>query len=388
MARQPNTHRQPVPQMTSIRVAAPPGGAGDIAYVPRWVAGLLRVPLIGKIAGANALIVSVAVLVAHFSGMVGPDSRLWLLLLASLGLGLIVNAILVLIALRPLKELENTARSVWQGQLDARVPSSLVADAGIQRVGSTLNVLLDGLMADRLKLRTLAHQIIRTGDQERASIARELHDSTAQSLAALLLELSVLAGENTEPQLEARLARIRTIVSDVLDEVRLVAHTVHPRVLDDLGLMAAVQLLARETQERSGIPVVCAGPASLRSMDAACASTLYRVTQEAVGNAIRHAKATRVSIGIVQHEGVIELEVVDDGIGFNTADVERRRPGMGLFTMRERAALVGGRVTLQSLPGVGTRILVAVPVTAAAPALQLGPAIGNEENHRSDREET
>ena len=374
--------------MTSIRVAAPPGGAGDIAYVPRWVAGLLRVPLIGKIAGANALIVSVAVLVAHFSGMVGPDSRLWLLLLASLGLGLIVNAILVLIALRPLKELENTARSVWQGQLDARVPSSLVADAGIQRVGSTLNVLLDGLMADRLKLRTLAHQIIRTGDQERASIARELHDSTAQSLAALLLELSVLAGENTEPQLEARLARIRTIVSDVLDEVRLVAHTVHPRVLDDLGLMAAVQLLARETQERSGIPVVCAGPASLRSMDAACASTLYRVTQEAVGNAIRHAKATRVSIGIVQHEGVIELEVVDDGIGFNTADVERRRPGMGLFTMRERAALVGGRVTLQSLPGVGTRILVAVPVTAAAPALQLGPAIGNEENHRSDREET
>lgn len=355
--------------MTSISLATTPGRAREATvYFPRWVAALLRIPLIGKIAGANALIVTVATLIAAFGGMVGQDPKLWLLLLASLALGLVVNVILVVIALRPLKDLEQTARSVWQGELDARVPASLVADAGIQRVGSTLNVLLDGLMADRVKLRTLANQIIRTGDEERASIARELHDSTAQSLAALLLELSVLAAENTEPRLEARIARIRSIVSDVLDEVRLVAHTVHPRVLDDLGLAAALQLLARETQERSGTVVTCSGPATLLSIDAASASTLYRVAQEAVGNAIRHANATRVSICVVQKDGAVELEVGDDGIGFNTGDVEKRRPGMGLFTMRERAALVGGRLTLQSLPGVGTRVLVVVPATATAPA--------------------
>lgn len=357
-------------------------------YYPRWVDALLRVPLIGKIAGANALIVTAAVLVAVFGHMVGQDPRLWLLLLASLGLSLAVNTLLVMIALRPLKELEKTARSVWQGELDVRVPASLVADAGIQRVSSTLNILLDGLVADRLKLRTLANQIIRTGDKERATIARELHDSTAQSLAALLLELSVLAGENAEPRLDARIARIRTIVSDVLDEVRLVAHTVHPRVLDDLGLTAALQLLARETLERSDVMVTFAGPASLRSIDAASASTLYRVAQEAVGNAIRHARATRVSIGIAQRNGAVELEVSDDGIGFDTRDVERRRPGMGLFTMRERAALVGGRLTLQSLPGAGTRVLVAVPVTADAPESSRNPAIGSEAIHRYDPEET
>jgi len=375
--------------MTSIILADSPGHPREAnVYFPRWVAALLRVPLVGKIAGANALIVSAAVLVSHFSGMVGQDSRLWLLLLASLGLGLIVNSILVMIALRPLKELEHTARSVWQGELDARVPSSLVADAGIQRVGSTLNVLLDGLMADRVKLRTLTNQIIRTGDEERASIARELHDSTAQSLAALLLELSVLSAENTEPGLEARIARIRTIVSDVLDEVRLVAHTVHPRVLDDLGLSAALQLLARETQERSGITVTCSAPASVLSIDAASASTLYRVAQEAVGNAIRHSRATRVSIGISQGSSGIELEVGDDGIGFNTNEVERRRPGMGLFTMRERAALVGGRLTLQSLPGVGTRVVVVVPVTAAAPASSADPAIVRQATQGKDSEET
>lgn len=361
--------------MASISLANSREEAREVAvYFPGWVAALLRVPLIGKIAGANALIVTAAVLVAVFGGMVGQDSRLWLLLLASLGLGLAVNAILVLIALRPLKELEYTARSVWQGELEARVPASLVADAGIQRVGNTLNVLLDGLMADRLKLRTLANQIIRTGDQERANIARELHDSTAQSLAALLLELSVLAGENTEPRLEARIARIRNIVSDVLDEVRLVARTVHPRVLDDLGLVAALQLLARETHERSGVPVTFAGPASLGSINPACASTLYRVAQEALGNAIRHAQATRVSISLAQRHGAVELEVVDDGVGFNTGDVEKRRLGMGLFTMRERAALVGGRLTLQSGPGVGTRVMVAVPVAVTAPPPSAGPA--------------
>src|SRR5688500_16268644 len=322
--------RQPLTKMTSISLATTPGRAREAAvYFPRWVAALLRIPLIGKIAGANALIVTVATLIAAFGGMVGQDSKLWLLMLASLALGLVVNVILVVIALRPLKDLEQTARSVWQGELDARVPASLVADAGIQRVGSTLNALLDGLMADRVKMRTLANQIIRTGDEERASIARELHDSTAQSLAALLLELSVLAAENTDPELDARIARIRSIVSDVLDEVRLVAHTVHPRVLDDLGLAAALQRLARETLERSGVMVTCVAPASLRSINAACTSTLYRVAQEAVGNAVRHSRAKRVSIGLSERSGAVELEVADDGIGFNAADVEERRPGMG-----------------------------------------------------------
>ena len=375
--------------MTSISLAHTPGPAKEATvYFPRWLTALLRVPLVGKIAGANALIVAVATLVAVFGGMVGQDSKLLLLLLATLALGLVVNVILVVIALRPLKELEQTARSVWQGELDARVPTSLVADAGIQRVGSTLNALLDGLMADRVKMRTLANQIIRTGDEERASIARELHDSTAQSLAALLLELSVLAAENTEPLLEARIARIRSIVSDVLDEVRLVAHTVHPRVLDDLGLAAALQLLARETEERSGTVVTCSGPASLLSLDAASASTLYRVAQEAVGNAIRHANATRVSICVAQGNGVVELEVGDDGVGFNTGEVEKRRPGMGLFTMRERAALVGGRVTLQSLPGVGTRVLVVVPVSAAAPKPSADLATSRQATRRNEPEET
>ena len=202
-------------------------------------------------------------------------------------------------------------------------------------------------------MRTLADDVIQAGDRERASIARELHDSTAQTLAALLLELTVLTAQNSDPELKERIARIRSIVSDVLDEVRLLAHTVHPRVLDDLGLGAALQLLARESLERSNVRVTYSGPAKVTSIDNASASALYRVAQEAVGNAIRHARAKSIMIRLDVGASEAELEIADDGTGFSPEVVEQRRPGLGLFTMRERAALVGGRLTLQSGVGEG-----------------------------------
>jgi len=351
-----------------------PQKGGNPAYLPRWLVALLRVPLIGKIAGANALIVAAAVTVTMIGDMIGHP-ELWLVLVVALGLGLTVNAILVLVALRPLKELEVTARRVWQGELDARVPQSVVADAGIQRVGNTINILLDGLNADRTRLRSLANQVIQAGDRERASLARELHDSTAQTLAALLLELSVLAGENTDPRLEQRITRIRSIVTDVLDEVRMLAHTVHPRVLDDLGLVAALQLLARESVERGNVSVTYNGPAKVESIDAACASALYRVAQEAVGNAMRHARAKSITIKLSVLNGEAQLEIADNGIGFAPDEVERRRPGMGLFTMRERAALVGGQLALRTGAGQGTRVIASVPISAASPVPTAGLAI-------------
>jgi signal transduction histidine kinase len=316
--------------------------------------------------------------------MVGHP-ELWLVLLIALGLGLAVNAFLVFVALRPLNDLELTARRVWQGELDARVPASVVADAGIQRVGNTINILLDGLNADRTRLRTLANQVIQAGDRERASLARELHDSTAQTLAALLMELSVLAGENMDPRLEQRITRVRSIVTDVLDEVRMLAHTVHPRVLDDLGLVAALQLLARESVERGTAQVTYNGPDKVDAIDAACASALYRIAQEAVGNAMRHAQAKSISVTLNVHGGEAELEITDNGVGFLPDDVERRRPGMGLFTMRERAALVGGHLTLTTGAGKGTRVIARVPFGPTAHAPNAGLAVvGSGNSWRKD----
>ncbi len=333
---------------------------------------VLRVPLVLKIAGANALIVAATIIVAMADGV--ASGELAALLTVSLGLSLLVNAALVFVALRPLKDLESTARRVWQGELDARVPESPVADAGIQRVGHTLNILLDGLNADRARLHTLTNQVIQAGDRERAHIARELHDSTAQTLAALLLELSVLAAHNRDPHMAERIERIRAIVTDVLDEVRMLAHTVHPRVLDDLGLTAALQLLARESSERGSVTVVYEGPTKAPAeLDLAVRSALYRVAQEAVGNAMKHARAKSISIRL-QLGREARLEIVDDGVGFVPGEGETRRPGMGLFTMQERAALVGGRLSIDSRAGGGTRVLAIVPLAAASPEPIAAPA--------------
>jgi signal transduction histidine kinase len=336
--------------------------------LPRWVRSLLRIPLVGKIAGANALIVLAAMAVAFARGDGSPAETRYLVLLATaLGVSLVVNVVLVLVALNPLTDLEATAHRIWGGDLQARVPPSVVADPDLQRVGSALNVLLDGLTAERARLRTLASEVIRAGDRERASIARELHDSTAQTLAALLLELSVIAGEVRDEKAVARVERVRRIASDVLDEVKLLAHTVHPRVLDDLGLGPALQLLARETEERSQARVAVEADAALDTIAPSRQSVLYRVAQEALNNALRHGKPKLITLRLGVSGGLARLEVEDDGAGFDPAEAERRRPGMGLFTMRERASLVSGTAEITSAKGQGTRVVVTVPTDSVPP---------------------
>jgi len=340
------------------------------------LAAVLRVPLAGKIAGANAIIV-VAALIAAIAGNLGspPERRLLLILATALAVSLVVNVALVLVALRPLEALQGTATKIWNGDLAARVPDSILADSNIERVGGTVNALLDSLTSDRAHLRSLAAQVIRAGDRERAQIARELHDSAAQTLAALLLELSVVANENRDHAIAARLQHVRSIASDVLDEVKLLAHTVHPRVLDDLGLVAALRLLSRETEERSRTVVQVDADAALEAIPETLTSVLYRVAQEAVNNSVRHGEPAHITLSLRVYPGQARLEVVDDGPGFDVAEAERRRPGMGLFTMRERVALVGGAVRIESAKGRGTRVVATVPTNSAeAPAS--APAAG------------
>ena len=350
------------------RAAARPGGRA-----PRWVERVLRVPLVGKLVGANAIIV-LAATVAAFAvhGGSAGDPRVLLILGLALGGSLLVNVTLVVIALRPLGDLEMTATRVWRGDLEARVPASLLADARIGRIGRTLNVLLDGLTSDRARMRRLAAEVISAGDRERAHIARELHDSAAQSLAALVYQLSAAerdaaACEGALPDdgqvaLAERLGEIRVMASSVLEEVRLLAHTVHPRVLDDLGLPAALRKLAREVQASTKTRVTITAADEARSVPAPLASVLYRVAQEAVNNAVRHAAPPDVDVRLSLAASQVTLEITDNGRGFDVEDAERRRPGMGLFTMRERVALVNGQFVIESRPGHGTRILVTLPL--------------------------
>lgn len=328
----------------------------------RLVARTLAVPLLGKLAGANLLVVAAALVSVEVERRFNTPGDAVPILGIALGASLVVNLLLVYVALRPLSDLESTAARVSSGDLAARVPPSMLADRDVARVGSTLNTLLDRLTEGQARARRLASQVINAQDEERARVARELHDSTAQILTAVMLQLSAAARESTSPLLDARIATLRELASEALEEVRLLSHTMHPRVLDDLGLGAALEWLARQAREQESLDVEVELPGGEPQLPAPMASVLYRVAQEAMRNAVRHAAARRVRVMLSREGGMATLDVEDDGCGFDVRRAEERRPGMGLFSMRERVALVNGTLTVTSAEGRGTRIHATVPV--------------------------
>ncbi len=336
--------------------------------LPGWLRSVLGVPLLAKIAGANALIVIIAIAISlGLHDLSRPGLTLASVMMVALVISLLVNLALVRVALRPIHDLEDTAHRVWGGDLEARVPPSLVADRDMVRVGRTVNLLLDALTSDRARMRRLASLVITAQDEERSRIARELHDSTAQSLTAIVLQLSAAARDARAPEIAARLSDVKEMAGMALEEVRTLSHRVHPRVLDDLGLVPAVRWLARQARDSSEVDITVDAMGDTEHIPAQAASVLYRVAQEALTNAVRHAAPTTVAITVRADADTATLEVSDDGRGFDIAEAEARRPGMGLFSMRERVSLVDGELDLTSAPGSGTRVVASVPLTAGRP---------------------
>ncbi len=331
----------------------------------KLVGPVLRVPLLAKVAGANLLIVVTALVAVSVERELNLPIRTVSILGIALGASLVVNLVLVYVALRPLNDLELTATRLTRGDMNARVPTSALADRDMARVGTTLNRLLDRLTEDRARERRLAAQVVSAQDEERARVARELHDSTAQILTAVMLQLGAAARESTSPVLDARIATLRELAAEALEEVRSLSHTMHPRVLDDLGLAPALEWLARQARAQETLDVQVVAVEFTPPIPAPLASALYRVAQEALRNAARHADARHVTLTLRPDGQAAVLEIADDGRGFDVASAEKRRPGMGLFSMRERIGLVNGRLSVSSAPGRGTRVMAVVPLTIA-----------------------
>lgn len=325
-----------------------------------WFRQLLRTPLLTKL-----VLLDLSINVLAFLALQRiPDSYAEHVTIASLGLVLVLNAALVAWALRPLRVLEDTARRVSRGEFGARTAMPALADRNLVRIADTLDGLLDHVVSERERVRRLAAQVIAVGDQERARIARELHDRTAQSLSALDMLLTSTLAESSDDAVTGRLEVMREIVAEALREVRTLCHEVHPRVLEDLGLAAALESLARRSREQAPLRIRarCAAP----EVPLPVASVLYRVAQEAVHNAIKHAEAHDVVLELQSTRDAIVLEVRDDGRGFDREEIDRARRGMGLFVMQERVALVDGDLRVTSRPGQGTQVRARVPLPRAA----------------------
>jgi two-component system NarL family sensor kinase len=243
-----------------------------------------------------------------------------------------------------------------------------IAVFGVALISSTgllLNVS-EQRVADA-KLRLLAHQVVQSQEDERAHLARELHDGTSQTLVAtkLLVESAVDALEAGRPLPARVLATALERLKASLDEVRRISHRLRPALLDSLGLPAALETLGREFEDDGGaeqVDVSVQGePVELPEL---VKTVLFRVAQEALTNAAKHAAAVHLRLSLSFEPGWVRLQISDDGAGFDEAAVqEHPRQGIGLRNMRERLASIGGRLQIRSQPGAGTEVWAEVPLS-------------------------
>jgi two-component system, NarL family, sensor histidine kinase UhpB len=218
------------------------------------------------------------------------------------------------------------------------------------------------LEAYRSGARALAARIISAQEAERVRVSRELHDDTGQALTLILVRLQLIQNETRDPNVRRDLAELRTLVVDTLDGVRRLAVHLGPSIIEDLGLRSGLEWLAERVRQDAGLHVELSVDCD-DDVPPPVAIALFRVTQEALTNIVRHSRATRADVVLESHDGVFELLVSDNGIGFDVEDA-RSRPtaSVGLFGMAERVALVGGTIDIHARKGAGSRIDVRVPV--------------------------
>ena len=202
-------------------------------------------------------------------------------------------------------------------------------------------------------------RVVAGQELERRRLARELHDETGQALTSILLGLRSVEEAKDEEALTAAAANLRALVVATLQDVRTLAVELRPKALDDFGLVAALERLVETFSTQTGIDVQLQSQLGDHRVNGEAETALYRLIQEALTNIVKHAQARTVSIVLVRRGDLVSAVIEDDGQGF--APGSARADGLGLVGMRERAALVGGRLLIESTEGQGTTIAVEVP---------------------------
>jgi signal transduction histidine kinase len=223
------------------------------------------------------------------------------------------------------------------------------------------------VMEARGQLKNLSARLVETQEEERRVLSRELHDEVGQSLSAILVGLSNLSAAmrgNARAQMENEITGLRGIVEATVRMVRNITLLLRPSMLDDLGLIPALEWQAREVSRQTGLRVDVAAGGVSDELPEEFKTCIYRVVQEALHNVTRHAAAGSVRIVAQQESQRLLLSIQDDGQGF---DVKRSR-GLGLLGMEERVAHLGGTLQLLSEPGRGTLISVILPLVASPTA--------------------
>jgi signal transduction histidine kinase len=225
--------------------------------------------------------------------------------------------------------------------------------------------LFEQVRASRERLQNLSASLLRAQEIERRGIARELHDEIGQALTSIQLNLQSIEPLVLDPAASTLLSDNMSTVEHVLHQVRDLSLNLRPSVLDDFGLVPALNWLVKRQPQGAGLSIELRAdeidPRPAADIETVC----FRVAQEALTNTYRHAKASQIRIELAVREKEMQLTIEDDGIGFDVSKALKHSTSgssMGLLGMYERVELVGGRIRITSAPGQGTRIRVVVPL--------------------------
>ena len=215
------------------------------------------------------------------------------------------------------------------------------------------------------RLQALSQRLMDVQEQERRHLSRDLHDEIGQALTAVKMNLQTLQRAIDAPHVAPSLSDSINIIDHIMQHVRDLSLDLRPSLLDDLGLVSAVRWYVTRQAERAGWSVDILAEDSLSHLPADMAVACYRVVQEAVTNAMRHARASHVSVALHKNDGELSLVVRDDGVGFDVMHAQQRAAqgqSLGLLGMEERIRLLEGRLSLRSSPGTGTEVTASIPL--------------------------
>jgi two-component system sensor histidine kinase UhpB len=320
-----------------------------------------RRDLLTQVLFVNLLLVVVAVVTAVIAAnadteLLDPQSAIVLGL--AVALTIVFNVLLIQRRFQPLEQLVDQME-----RADLSRPGANLSDGDepegpeeVRRLHQAFSRMLERLEAERRRTSSAA---LTAQERERTRVARDLHDEVNQSLTGLLLRLEA-AREKAPPELAAELAEIRALANQAMKELLDLARQLRPTALDDLGLGPALAGNVRQLSRQGALDASFEAEGDLGGLPEDAQLVVYRVAQEALTNAVRHADAEHVQVELRRVGDSVALSVRDNGRGFSFDETGR---GLGIGGMRERALLVGGEFQIESRPGVGTRVRLSVPIT-------------------------
>lgn len=265
--------------------------------------------------------------------------------------------------LPPGSEVHFKPPTVWE---DHHVAIALTAAVLVVQAALIAGLLIQRSRRRRAEneARHLGGRILTAQEEERRWLAREMHDDVTQRLAALAIDTGTMQSPADSSSKGEALETVRGRLVDLSEDVHALSYRLHPSVIEDLGLVAALRVECNRVARQEPIHVEFDGDSIPRHISLNVATCLFRIAQEALRNVVRHARATEVKVALGARDGRIELAVRDNGQGLRDADAVHT--SLGLVSMRERVRLVGGRLEITSRPGHGTTVVAWVPLREAA----------------------